>query len=351
MDPAALNFEPRANINSRSWCIPYAAGCMMPAAAAAGSGYSNPSSHKRQGLAANFDPLATVHSSSSCTVEYLGCTHTAALNYDPLATVEHDCWFSKAGCLDPAALNFGCPLPGTAACSILTGPDRITVHVAGLCSFEVPAPPTPPQPGLPVGASKEPSEYRAVIGFRRRAPYTYPEEVVLREAIGARYEKAASRVLVEQGGASEVGVQDGRRRLSVVGVEVIALCDGADDMAATAARQRADMASFEAAQMLLGEDLLELPTVREVIIYRYTPAPWPMPPPSPPSPPSMPRRMIGSIPEGLFIQIVAFSVVGLMLLGAIIACGVWLRRNRRASRYGVAPAYETGNVLATKNEL
>ena len=60
-DPLAINYDPHATVNERSWCIPKVDGCMMPPDSGASVTYLNPSGHLRQGLAANYDAAATWH--------------------------------------------------------------------------------------------------------------------------------------------------------------------------------------------------------------------------------------------------------------------------------------------------
>jgi len=155
MEEMAVNYDPAATINSNTWCIPLAFGCMMPTARWASSRYSNPSTHQRQGLAtgASYDPSATVHAKELCVVEYYGCTSITAVNYDSSATVDSgDCWEPKRGCLDLAALNFGCTQPKFAPCPTLTrGRNRITIHEPRLCQFESEKPPPLPPPPVPPG--------------------------------------------------------------------------------------------------------------------------------------------------------------------------------------------------------
>ena len=47
MDPDARNYDPQANLNVATWCVPVVPGCMMFAAT-------------------NFNPSATLHTDATC---------------------------------------------------------------------------------------------------------------------------------------------------------------------------------------------------------------------------------------------------------------------------------------------
>merc|ERR1711988_744259 len=92
MDSSAINFDPAANVNSRTWCVPPVVGCMMPPTTYSSFNYagSGAKPHARDGLATNFDVTATV--SGPCTIERFGCTSPTAYNYDEHATVDYGCF-------------------------------------------------------------------------------------------------------------------------------------------------------------------------------------------------------------------------------------------------------------------
>ena len=91
MDSHAANYDPHATVNLATWCVPSLAGCMMPS--------------DRQ-----YSAVATVHDLSQCAIGRPGCMESTALNYDADATVRTTCFHRVLGCLDPAALNYGCGL-------------------------------------------------------------------------------------------------------------------------------------------------------------------------------------------------------------------------------------------------
>lgn len=178
MDPAAINFDAAANTNSGTWCIPPVRGCMMPSETAANAAYANPAAistaphmfgRQPDGLNANFSAVATVHDSTYCVVARYGCgasgaptqfpgyaVTVSASNYDPSVTVETVCYWPRSGCLNPAALNFGCET------SDVTSPcfyeQNITIHVSAACIYSwdiIPSSPSPPQPAFPPGISAD----------------------------------------------------------------------------------------------------------------------------------------------------------------------------------------------------
>jgi len=156
MDPLAVNYDPKANTQSGTWCVPLLPGCMMPSTDAASPAYTAAPNGKF-GLALHFDVGATVEPAQSpCKLEVLGCTDAAAINYASLATRDDGtCAPATSGCLNPAALNFGCSAHGPTNCSTPSlyaiAPASyqvpVTIHEASLCTFYH-APPSPP-PAIP----------------------------------------------------------------------------------------------------------------------------------------------------------------------------------------------------------
>ena len=158
MDPTAVNYNSRANVNSNSWCVPKVYGCMMPNADASSVGTHELTGrlHKRDGGSANYNPLATVNTPRTCVRGRLGCMSKTAVNYDSRATVSEGatCFEPADGCLDRTALNFNCTRRvGFTPCTDAL--PRATRHVAVLCNYGVPPPPAPRPPLLPTTIPKE----------------------------------------------------------------------------------------------------------------------------------------------------------------------------------------------------
>jgi len=190
MDSTAVNYDSRATTNSGSWCIPRIPGCMMPTETNANAGYLNPSavstshhmlSRQPDGLNANFSIGTTFHDPAYCVVARYGCGASgaptqypgyaqsiAATNYDPTVTVETICYWPRPGCLNPAALNFGCENRDYATpCS---SNHNVTVHSPIACVYswdDVSLPATPPSPALPPARSDEAlvTTYVIVVAF------------------------------------------------------------------------------------------------------------------------------------------------------------------------------------------
>ena len=177
MDTTAVNYEPSATTNSGTWCIPPVPGCMMPNELAANDAYRNPevtsnapylAGRQLDGLSINFNTAATIHVRSQCVVARYGCgargaptqypgypEPMAAINYDPMVTVETGCYWPLPGCLNHAALNFGCKTSdSTSPCFY---DQNVTVHVPSTCVYiwdlnRPKAPPAaPPSPATPPG--------------------------------------------------------------------------------------------------------------------------------------------------------------------------------------------------------
>jgi len=155
MDSLAINYDPHANVNSRTWCVMPVTGCMMPTTPFSNGLYdgSNAKPHTRDGLAINFEFGATVSAPTTCVIERFGCTDSLAHNYDPHATVDFDCYPETSVCLDNAAINFNCTSRGvddsngnfnyyTAACN--TASPRGTTHSSEVCLYTAVSPPPPP---------------------------------------------------------------------------------------------------------------------------------------------------------------------------------------------------------------
>jgi len=159
MDSLAINYDPHANVNSRTWCVMPVPGCMMPTTPFSNGLYdgSGGKPHTRDGLATNFAFDATVSAPETCVIERFGCTDSLANNYDPHATVNFDCYPEVSVCLDNAAINFNCTGRGyddsngnyigyTAACTdfeLYSPGPRGTTHAQDLCILGVSPPPPP----------------------------------------------------------------------------------------------------------------------------------------------------------------------------------------------------------------
>ena len=167
MDSNAPNYDPKATVNTNTWCIPAVTGCMMPATGNAGAGnYQGAADHSHQGLALNFNPAATINNVSECVIQFEGCTDSTAINYNSRATYDDGSCFAKVtGCLDRNALNFNCTFPGvddgTVAkqqalkCNIYASGGRgVTVHSDDACAATVPPPPSPPPPLITSGPTQ-----------------------------------------------------------------------------------------------------------------------------------------------------------------------------------------------------
>ena len=181
-DPAAVNYDPLANINTGTWCVPRVTGCMLPP-----DGRRSMVTGKETHFSTGWDVTATVHNVTACkgrpttagyapftkpltgvrVVRY-GCMDPLAANFDAAATVSHTgefykCYETVTGCLNPLALNFGCNAKGTVRCTGTSAPATpVTVHNPFKCTYPneqgvsatgqaPPAPPAPsPSPMAPV---------------------------------------------------------------------------------------------------------------------------------------------------------------------------------------------------------
>ena len=134
MNSSAVNYDPVATVNTRTWCIAAALGCMRP-------DFRQPSPHRRDG-SSHYDPRATRHDPALCRVTRVGCRQSTMFNYDPHANIDGPCYPVRGGCLDPSAINFNCTLRQNAPCS----PDPslvVTVHNRYLCHYGLEPPSAP----------------------------------------------------------------------------------------------------------------------------------------------------------------------------------------------------------------
>eukprot|EP00965_Chrysotila_dentata_P182687 6032132-Pleurochrysis_carterae.AAC.1 len=348
MDSTAVNYDPYATINTNSWCIPVREGCMMPTRDSAKFTYDNPSLHDRQGLASatSYDPLATVHVKSMCVVEYLGCLSTTALNYDSRATVDAgDCWEPKRGCLDDAAINYGCIAGGASRCSEnLSGPGRLTIHEARLCSYVAPPPPSPPRPPADAGSSgtKYTSEIEYSLTSEPPANYT----TTMKNKVAATANVNADDVDVI------ITAPSTRRARALQSTQVWrVLIIVTSSSSATAERVSGDLQSaagdtWETSSTFLAVDPADL---NQLPVYRTVSASQAHPPSTlkamstvtmsltieiyapfaPPSPPS----------DDVNVGAVVGGVIGGLIVIILVAVIIWLVLKKRKAKQNVQPAY------------
>jgi hypothetical protein len=166
MDSTAVNYDPEANLNSRTWCIPRVVGCMMPTQNNAATGFVLASPF--DGLNVNYSSSATVHDPSLCVIARYGCKQPPTrvrgfiapvlpLNNDDTVTVPLNgtCVFPKTGCLNRAAVNFQC---ASSDSIVMCHGQGITVHAPSVCRYAWEVfdrlPPSPPPPQYPPGGSE-----------------------------------------------------------------------------------------------------------------------------------------------------------------------------------------------------
>jgi hypothetical protein len=344
MDSTAANYYSLATINSQSWCIPVTEGCMMPSASSSSAGtFSTTSLHEKQGLATNFDTAATVHDVDLCTVKYVGCMDSSAINYDSLATVSGDegpsgngCWYAKAGCLDDAAYNYGCQTPGVTSCLSSTGDqasvNRLTVHVPAICSFTYPNPPPPPSPAVPPGVSVS-NKYETKIEF-----IVDVWDATIQSTIET---SIASQFGIDQSKVTATGTLRAAsgRRLSDAEYDVELLIESdteaaQETMTSNVASQLGDLESAEA---VLGIEIASVPTVTSETTTTI------LMPPSAPPPPNVETVLTTSDgSSGLGAGALAGIIVG-ALLGVGIVVGVvvfmMMKQKKKKQAATVEPAY------------
>jgi len=288
MDSTAVNYNPRANVNSRSWCIPPVLGCMLPDRSNARPDYDNPSAHGRQGLALQFTPEVTVHRQELCVIEHLGCTDPTALNFDVWATKPAFCWRVKGGCLDAGALNYGCGERGISRCVPLgQGEDKITTHVQAICNYELAPPPSPPSPLYPPGFVVNP-EYTVEIKYATTDAVTPAVVSALVAKFAALTGQPASSITITFVPVV-VATSSLRRSLqevdttTVYEVLVIVAVADAGELESVGAKVTAAFGSYDEAAQFLAEagvaagSITTLPGVRLVVNDNVIPTPSPPP--------------------------------------------------------------------------
>lgn len=152
MDSTMVNYNPKANYNSNTWCVPKVTGCMMPSEEMiAGADTWAP---LKDGISMNYTYSATVNDVSACGIKRRGCMDSNKINYDPAATVADTCYEVTLACLNPVAVNYNCRARGDLRCDDLSPG---TVHTQALCKYPgepldgVPYSPSPPAPLAPPG--------------------------------------------------------------------------------------------------------------------------------------------------------------------------------------------------------
>jgi len=152
MDSTMVNYNPKANYNSNTWCVPKVTGCMMPSEEMIAG--ADTWAVLKDGISINYTYSATVNDVSACGVKRRGCMDITKINYDPAATVADTCYDSIAACLNPVAVNYNCRALGDVPCPELTPG---TVHKRVLCKYKgelpegMPDSPSPPAPLAPAG--------------------------------------------------------------------------------------------------------------------------------------------------------------------------------------------------------
>lgn len=305
MDPTAVNYDSRANVNSNTWCVPPVTGCMMPStgltsvATAATAGRA----HTRDGGAGiEYNPAATVHDLALCHVGRVGCRDPDARNYDPRATYNGTCYPEQDGCLDSDALNYNCTR-NEAPYSVCTDAwPRATRHSAILCVFTLNPPPSP-APSFPPGKATVPNVQIVMVANGDASDFDDTKKA----AIGNKF-------------ATEANVSPDKVTVTVTAASVHITIDiEVEDMAAAASVTSAiatQMASVDAATAFLsdvGVVVLSTPIVETVIVAEVVP---PGPPPATPA-----GAIIGGVLGGI-------AAVGLLV-------GVYLFLKRR----GAKPTY------------
>jgi len=177
MDSSAVNYDPFANVNSNTWCVPAIQGCMMPPQGCQQSWSLCSSTYLRRLMyePLNFNVAATVNDKPSCAFAFTGCMDSLAVNFDARATISDTCYYSTYGCLHPGALNFGCRnsralqsdgsyAQVTSRCADSNGvPTEATQHVYSACNFRIEESIASPTAAINIGNAN--SVRTAIISF------------------------------------------------------------------------------------------------------------------------------------------------------------------------------------------
>jgi hypothetical protein len=283
-DPTAVNYDPRANVQSSTWCIARKSGCMMPdPSSSVKRSTVTTRSHYKDGGSGSFDPTATVHSQTACSIGRLGCTDKDAVNYDAKATIDDgSCFVEQEGCLDRSALNFNCTRREAPFTKCTDKVPRATKHAEILCIYEIGSPP-PPSPAVPAGI--ETQQVVAIVMVMSGTPDDYTEEVQdkMKDAFLAKLDGITKDDIIIIITAASVNVE------FQIKVE--------DAAAATTLKSSVaeEFASADAAESFFkdvpGVKVLSTPVVEEKIVAAITP---PGPPPASPT-----GAIVGGVVGGL----------------------------------------------------
>merc|ERR1712060_543126 len=149
--------------------------------------------------------------------------------------------------------NYGCPTPGPIPCpsylnSSLSG-SRVTSHVAALCSYVYPSPPSPPSPNTPPGVETV-EVFKTVIEFTSTEKYTDAELNTLKTNLASQYNVPVDKIGVEQ---TEKTTRRGRQLTSSYETKVTMESDSAAAMNDVTDAVESDMSSLESAQNIFGD--------------------------------------------------------------------------------------------------
>jgi len=354
MNDDAINFEPKANAQTETWCIMPKTGCMLPPASIALKYSLGDRKHERDQLAttSSFDPTATVHDASMCTWYHLGCKAATAMNYDQYATVNYDgtetfeqCYYEKAGCLNRQALNYGCESAGQTPCDPVE--TMVTEHVSTRCSFYTTPPPSPPTPPTPkdaaaVNAKKIDTEVKFEVSEGDAATVCDSKqdiaETTAAEAL-ALQNSSASFVIPEESVECQVSGSTARRRLATNYQVVIAYTVKVWGPAQTEEEATAAAAAFVAGinSPAFTSNTVQVGGTSYQITATATSTPEPTtvyiePPSAPPAPPSPPKS-----DSGLSVGAIVGIVLGVLAFLVCIAVAVVMMMKKKSK--AVTPNY------------
>lgn len=300
----------------------------------------------------------TVHVKSACkgTIMRKGCMSIAALNYDAMATLDDGtCIVPVYGCLNPAAVNFGCPnrWAGSACDVAVTG---VTVHEKRKCNYAGSAqegtfnPPLPPLPPSPLAPPNPPVEAGKVWVEEKTYEVKMVTEFIM-DRQAAVVNKAALNAAVNSAKGTDYTVEEAT--LFGTGGEVVARRLAEEVLTLTQTRTYSNPAAAETMKTAIAAVVIT-PTALASIITEQTgiavevlsppnavietvttfvqkaadpPVASPTPPTSPPSPvgpPSSEEDSTGAIVGG-----VVGGIVALLLIAGFI---MWKRKKMMATK-------------------
>jgi len=310
MDSSAVNYDPKATVNTGTWCVPLVRGCMMPSQATLSFNTASMTgrAHALDGGAYNFNPLATLNDKSSCVLYRVGCTNSTAVNYDPKATEDDaSCFYNvtKAACLNRFALNFNCSSLDSYAPCTDTITDRFavpTVHDPDRCHF-VYSPPPIPSPSIPPGVAVVTVVQVQLTAAGTVSDYTEDKQTAIKQAFATHLSILISLL---------------RLYITAGSVNIVVEIEVADDAAAQNVQTSiaTEMASPEAATSFLsaaGVEVLSTPVIATKVVAAIGP---PAPPPA-----SSAGGIIGGVVGG---------IGGLLML---IGIGAFLHKRSKGKTY------------------